>query len=553
MSQRRQPGDRGSKSPLPLPVHFALLPSMLPSKTLSPVLYVLVNKIPIYLTLDPSRSPQLSLLPLFLALQPISPVNIFTSLYLLPSQYSLTLDGIAPHLDIWVSLSTARKVVHSLGADTLFWDSANPTRGLLAAGVDHAMSWDDGDGIGHNWMPPPSQIPRAAYSLASLSSSSLLGVSVIRDSRYIVTPLDQHIRAEIIRRGGKSDHSHIREGPWGPAWSSLLTLTDGAWKAYLANPSIPTKTSITNKTGGMDDESELLYFLLPSLPTLLNPSQTSLFPFALTDLQKLFDEPTSRSPTAPRRPLHQVMSTALTSIPSLLVPFLPSTRSAEDLTAETNKYRARLKLSLVELLGSIMVSAWVRIREGPSADTDEKDRRGEKKGSFIWIETVPLVPPSSSTWRAPIDMAKDWSEIMILLEQKRAGSPPPEPAHKRKTPVSPLTPNTPARQSDTRCEHASDELPTPPYTPLHFDQDGNGHQAKHSLDLHKEEAAILGRLPPPPSAYSEEDSKNNSHPTDLSVGYPSVRIMRSEVGWDGYKLLGCAVLIGLFLGRFYPL
>lgn len=151
-------------APLPLPVHFILLPSLLPTKSLTPLLYSFIvnyyslkpclthvadkqNGAPIYLTLLPTHSPHLSLLPLLIALFPTSPLHLIKLFH--PSEYSHDLQGNAPFADIWVPLERAKELCRQLGVDRLFWDEKREGVGLLAERVNGAVSWEEDGAICH--------------------------------------------------------------------------------------------------------------------------------------------------------------------------------------------------------------------------------------------------------------------------------------------------------------------------------------------------------------------------------------------------------------------
>ena len=158
----------GISRPLPLPVNFTLLPSLLPTRALTPVLYSCVvsylarqvvterladaqNGLPIYLTVLPTHSPHLSFLPLLISLFPTSPLHLIK---LFPphetaNSYSHDLQGNAPFVDIWVPLPRARELCRQLGIDRLFWDDKRPEVGLLSQRVGDAISWEEENAICH--------------------------------------------------------------------------------------------------------------------------------------------------------------------------------------------------------------------------------------------------------------------------------------------------------------------------------------------------------------------------------------------------------------------
>lgn len=69
----------------------------------------------------------------------------------------MTLGGVAPWRDLWVTFAVARRVLSKLGlGDILGAGETSSGRGLLSKSSDTAVSWDDGDGgIAHKWVYIP--------------------------------------------------------------------------------------------------------------------------------------------------------------------------------------------------------------------------------------------------------------------------------------------------------------------------------------------------------------------------------------------------------------
>ncbi|WWC86435.1 uncharacterized protein L201_001312 [Kwoniella dendrophila CBS 6074] len=383
--------------PLPLPIHFDLLPSILPGRTLCPVFYVLIDTIPIYLTLDPSNRPHLSLLPLFLTLNlTSSPLSILSTLHLKPNSpildpgtekdYSLTLNGIAPFKDIWVPINLAKKICENLNVNRLFWDDNDLSKGLLSVLMNEIQSWDDGLAIGHNWLPPSAQLPKSAYSLSTLLATPLAGLDVIQDNRYITTPLDEDTRSHIRRSAQAGNPSRIREGKWAEAWDGILTSSDLAWKEFLLYPSIPpTIDKPSHVPLSHPKDSDIFHAILPVLSTLINPqSALPSYPFTLTDLQVLFD----------LSPLPSIPQGGLTSIVSS---FLITNKDKKNIQKlEEKEYKARLGICLNDFVGGILFSSFSS-QFLDHLDLDlEHDRgrrhsrtssnRSDEKGVYVFVE-----------------------------------------------------------------------------------------------------------------------------------------------------------------------
>ncbi|WVF70298.1 hypothetical protein IAT40_005087 [Kwoniella sp. CBS 6097] len=638
--------------PLPLPTHFTVLPSLYPNKPLSPVLYVLINDIPIYLTLDPSHPPHLSLLPLFMALSPTSPLQILASLRLAPEHYSLTMDGIAPYVDFWAPLSLAREVCAQLDVGKLFWDEDDPFRGLLGLGVDDAMSWDDGEGIGHNWLPPTSQLPRSAYSLASLMSTPITGTSIIQDNRFITTPLDHHIRTELTSQSTNNDHSKIRDGKWAEAWDDLLILTDAAWREYLAHPSTPPSSHLSPRTSLQKLErgrgSELLYSLLPQLPALLHSSQKPTYSFSLLDLHRLLRStsvPMSQLAKSPKAFDLSSPHRIIMSVISYVLQYRRADTWEQDREKEERRmldemrYKARMGLSLAEHLGGVMMSGFLathiveRKKKGEKRMKEQRKEREEKEGKstgmYIWIERVEALETEKAKSTAhelsgldDEEKKDDWSDMIHSLESRRGGSPPagppsPRPHESVPPPLKQLPRLSPSSRSrvlrdrhqdqmdpDLHIQHEYDhsiasrpgrqmtELPTPPQSPkVHTRQlmapfsarpdhhsSSRSRSHSHSRSSSRARSRDFSYDSSSSSNWTEPDIDNrhqtkprrNSHRswtgarpqpnpqpldkiTQFQLGDLSdTTIMLSENGngWQGYRMLGWSILLGLLLGYF---
>jgi len=59
------------------------------------------------------------------------------------------LNGAAPVVDIWVEWQLAMRICEKLGVSRLFWDQGQEQKGLLSEITKGAVSWDEGNTIGH--------------------------------------------------------------------------------------------------------------------------------------------------------------------------------------------------------------------------------------------------------------------------------------------------------------------------------------------------------------------------------------------------------------------
>ncbi|WVW82520.1 hypothetical protein I302_104531 [Kwoniella bestiolae CBS 10118] len=553
--------------PLPLPINFELLPTLSPGKTLCPVFYVLIDTIPIYLTLDPSHVPHLSLFPLFLTLHPISPLSILSTLHLRPNEdYSLTLKGIAPFMDIWVPLSLARTICESLKVERLFWDEMDPTKGLLSKIMGEVQSWDDGLAIGHNWLPPSTQLPKSAYSLSTLLSTPLTGMDIIQDNRYITTPLDGDTRTRLIETAETTDPSKLRAGTWHEAWDGVIALSDLAWNKFLLYPSIPP---IPDKPSHIPflhpTESSILHTILPLIPSLIS-SESSLptYPFNFDDLQILLH---SKPLPAPRQSVYSIVSSLTSS--------KKDTNRLEKL--EENEYKARLKICVAEFVGGILVSAFLAHLR-PTGGYEERGRMGEggrrrssDKGVYVFVEksedfheidqhhleSTHTGHQSGKRGRSGSQNksqhkekdktrnkgkgTENWMKTIESLETKRGSSPPP------------------ARESSQRLQQQPEGSP-------------EGRPRQHSKTRshshsHTSKAPEQRHTSPPPPHLGD----NTSSESDTTATPPHYRVIQSidqfplgdwswnnssksmlsenKDGWQAYRILGIAILLGWVMGH----
>ncbi|WRT64332.1 uncharacterized protein IL334_001264 [Kwoniella shivajii] len=505
--------------PLPLPVHFGLLPTLSPGKTLCPLFYVLIDNIPIYLTLDPSHKPHISLIPLFLTLNPLSPLSILSTLHIQPSDYSLSLEGIAPHIDIWVPIVLARKICGNLGkgVERLFWDENDPKKGLLGRIIGEVESWDDGLAVGHNWLPPSSQIPKSSYSLSSLSSTPLKGIDIIQDNRYITTPLDDDTRNRIIRNGQDKNPSKIREGIWKDSWNGIIALSDKAWKEFLLYPSIPLfppNTPPGPSSLPQSSQSNIVHDILPLIPLLIyQESSPPTYPFTLSDLSVLFDA----SPLLARD----------TSILSTLTSLTTSKKSRERaLTLQEKQYKARLGICLAETIGGIMVSTW---QASLGRKHHHHPSKGDTKGVLVFIEKVDFPDEEITTVKNGLNKKRThWEDTMEDLESRRGSSPPRQQVHFQYKPKPGNLPKT--RQISSSIDNDSD---------LHTRL---GEQGDEPNPVMVDVPQIYQDTPPGPPYVT--NWKHNEDGTE--------RVMLSEKfeGWGHYKAFSIAIFVGLVLGYF---
>ncbi|WWC99892.1 hypothetical protein V866_006801 [Kwoniella sp. B9012] len=573
-------------SPLPLPIHFDLLPCLTPGKTLCPVFYVLVDNIPIYVTLDPSQIPHMSLLPLFLTLHPISPLSILSTLHLRPdSDYSLTLKGIAPFVDIWVSLNLARTICESLNVERLFWDEKDPTKGLLSKIMGEIQSWDEGLAIGHNWLPPSTQLPKSAYSLSTLLSTPLTGVDIIQDNRYITTPLDDGSRTRMTKDAETHNPSKMRDGKWHEVWDGIIALSDLAWNEFLLYPSIPP---IPDKPSHIPlshpIETDILHTILPLIPSLINhESPLPTYPFNLNDLQILLDS----------RPLPSIKPSLYSMVSSLVASRKEMERMAK---LEENEYKARLKICLAECLGGIMISTLLSQLHSDDENVSGKERgrrRLSDKGIYVFVEKpdhfdltdIDLSPSrqrqhqqrkqlqnkdqekerdktgSGSQNREKHHRHQDpkdnWMKTIESLEERRGASPPvQDQPHKDLVEGKRGSHGT----RSTSKSHCPDHSPSP----LKEDKRKSPKSAHHQSLHQTPPSPPTSQERKPGSISSEPESESTATPPHYRViesidqfplgdwswtGSSKLMLSENKDGWQPYRILGIAILLGWVLGH----
>ncbi|WWD09614.1 hypothetical protein V865_007742 [Kwoniella europaea PYCC6329] len=532
----------------------------------------------------------MSLLSLFLTLHPISPLSILSTLHLRPdSDYSLTLKGIAPFVDIWVSLSLARTICESLNVERLFWDEMDPTKGLLSKIMGEIQSWDEGLAIGHNWLPPSKQLPKSAYSLSTLLSTPLTGVDIIQDNRYITTPLDDGSRTRMAKDAETHNPSKIRDGKWHEVWDGIIALSDLAWNEFLLYPSIPP---IPDKPSHIPlshpIETDILHTILPLIPSLINhESPLPTYPFNLNDLQILVDS----------KPLPSIKPSLYSMVSSLVASRKETERMAK---LEENEYKARLKICLAECLGGIMISTLLS-QLHPHDETVSGRERGRRRSSdngiYVFVEKpdhfdltdIDLSPSRQQQHQQQQqqqqqlqkkdqgrkrdkvgsgsqnrdkhhhhqDPKDNWMKTIESLEERRGASPHPQdqlqkdPIHERR------------RSHSSRSTSQSD---LQAHSPLHLKEDKRRFpKSTHHQSLHKTPLS-------PPTSQERKPGTISSEPESGSTATPphyrviesidqfplgdwswtgSSKLMLSENkdGWQPYRILGIAILLGWVLGH----
>ncbi|KAK4701734.1 hypothetical protein P7C70_g4492, partial [Phenoliferia sp. Uapishka_3] len=204
---------RSTATPLPftsLPLHFTLLPS-LSSTTFSSPLPCLVANLP-YLAsslaptvqdsrisqatvqvvriLDPEhREPFISLSRIFHACD-VSPEEGLVRFELRKPAYDSSLGGLAPFIDIWVTLLEARKVAEEL-------EVIDQLSALLEWETRSAWSVEDkeeGGGIVHNWKISSDRIDPSRYSTSAMLSTPFPRIHLLpvnSQVRTMTSPLPQ--------------------------------------------------------------------------------------------------------------------------------------------------------------------------------------------------------------------------------------------------------------------------------------------------------------------------------------------------------------------------
>lgn len=188
----------------PLPLRFALLLSRRPNASLCPCLQVDLpsrdRTFTVTRILDPEhRVPYITLSPIFLAAN-LTIVQGLLKFEVSPTEFDLSLAGLEPWDDIWISLPLARSIAAQL-------DLLPALSGILDAKTSTAWSLDEGtEGLSHNWRVPQQWVDAASYSTDAITRPGLRfgRVEMMPRGQVIKTLVSAEMRIDIGRATGET-------------------------------------------------------------------------------------------------------------------------------------------------------------------------------------------------------------------------------------------------------------------------------------------------------------------------------------------------------------
>lgn len=210
----------------PLPLRFILHLSRRPNASLCPCLEVdLPSPSPpsgvftVTRILDPEhRTPYITLSPLFHS-SGLTLIQGLLRFSLPPTSFSLSLAGLEPFDDIWVSLPLARSIASSL-------DLLHALSALLDPRTALAWSLDESsEGLSHNWRIPQQWIDAASYSTDAITDPNLKWgeVKMLPRGQQVKTLISGELRARVVRREGERRKEKGRKvGELMVRWTSMV-------------------------------------------------------------------------------------------------------------------------------------------------------------------------------------------------------------------------------------------------------------------------------------------------------------------------------------------
>ncbi|GAC96232.1 calcium-transporting ATPase [Pseudozyma hubeiensis SY62] len=194
----------------PSPLRFVLHLSRRPNAALCPCLEVDLasstspsTSFTVTRILDPEhRVPYITLTPILHA----AGLTIIQGLLRFdpsPSSFDLSLAGLEPWDDLWISLPLARSIASQLGL-------SQPLALILDAKSAQAWSLDEfEEGLSHNWRVPQDVLDAAAYSTDAITDEELRfdKVQLLPQGQQIETLLSRELRWAIVNKARESRRS----------------------------------------------------------------------------------------------------------------------------------------------------------------------------------------------------------------------------------------------------------------------------------------------------------------------------------------------------------
>ncbi|KAF6767131.1 hypothetical protein PSEUBRA_002793 [Kalmanozyma brasiliensis GHG001] len=246
------------------PLRFVLRLSRRPNAALCPCLETTLTSpsgtFTITRILDPEhRTPYITLSPIFLS-SGLTPIQGLLRFALPPTSFDLSLAGLEPFDDFWVTLPVARRIASDL---TLLPSLA----AILDPKTSLAWSLDEfSEGLSHNWTIPPECVAPERYSTDAITQREVRfgGLEMLPRGQVVRTLVSGELRGRVEkeereRRGRREER--MREALirwcallWGVWWDVRETLDgegegrDGRVRALLDDlrdlvvPPTPTDT-----------------------------------------------------------------------------------------------------------------------------------------------------------------------------------------------------------------------------------------------------------------------------------------------------------------------
>lgn len=142
--------------------------------------------------------PYITLTPLFLTAG-LTPLSGLLRFGLSPTAYDVSLAGLEPWDDLWVSLPLARTIAAELGL-------LPALAAILDANIAAAWSLDEFDeGLSHNWRVPQHEVDAAAYSTDAITDPGLRfsAVQLLPRGQQIKTLVSAELRSGLVSRAAE--------------------------------------------------------------------------------------------------------------------------------------------------------------------------------------------------------------------------------------------------------------------------------------------------------------------------------------------------------------
>lgn len=218
----------------PAPLRFVLHLSRRPNASLCPCLQVELassfattwgdrTSFTVTRILDPEhRIPYITLSPLFYA-GGLTLIQGLLRFSLAPASFDVSLAGLEPWDDMWVTLPLARNIAAQLGLHSVLAEILNP-RTALAWSLDEFEA-----GLSHNWRVPHDVVDSAAYSTDAITAqeAKFAHVQMLPLGQQIKTLVSADLRSSILESASqRAKQSEFR------LHQKLVRWTSQVWSAW---------------------------------------------------------------------------------------------------------------------------------------------------------------------------------------------------------------------------------------------------------------------------------------------------------------------------------